>query len=261
MYVIDDVHYFTSLSDFIDTVKNAPTIVGRNNSSQDGDYDFCGTRTIAEAWELAERGDEKNLDKISSELTRRLYASPKAQTTNSVVGHTPNVPLYLQGVPQNMVHRHQPIFQNKIVNVLVNTAVGAWTSRSEIEEKAISILSTIMNIEAQGYRVNLYKMIGSTSDGRQVLGFIKLKDDRERINLKKMMFPMTHPSMQRRLDFRFRECFGKNDVTHSGYGSQRDWDKKSMAKHFGRLCQGDFLYAEVFNFDPQWADSVKKVGR
>jgi hypothetical protein len=121
------------------------------------------------------------------------------------------------------------------------------------------VLETILKLEQDGYRVNLFKMIGSSSGNRNILGFIKMKDDKERINLKKLMFPMTHPSMQRRIDFYFRECYGLVDVTGDGYGSQRNWSFDYVKKYLKRICAGEFLFSNLENYDPDWYKKLEKV--
>lgn len=260
MFIVDDVHYFSNLTDFINEVKGAKTIQGRNESSLDTDSGWSGTRNIEEAWEKLEKGDLGSIGKdVLSSLDKLNLQNPKVNVFNDVVGFAPNVPNYLMGVPKTMVNREVQIFQNKVINILVNSSVNGGVSTSEITRMAIEVLEAIMKFERDGYRVNLYKMIGSSIGANEsVLGFIKLKDDKERINLKKLMFPLTHPSMQRRLDFKFRECFGKVDVTHDGYGSQGRWSKNFVKSSFKRLCNGDFLYANLHNYNPNWYKDLEK---
>jgi hypothetical protein len=253
MYVIDDVHYFANITDFVLAVKDAQTVSGRRTASMDNDSSFSETANILEAWEKLERGDVSKVGQAVLEgLDKLNLRSNKSVMFNDVVGFAANVPNYLMGVPQTMVNREVKIFQNKIVTILVNTSVSGGTSTETIRKVALKILEVILKLERDGYRVNLYKMIGSTADDGSILGFIKLKDDRERINLQKLMFPLTHPAMQRRLDFRFRECYGRVDVTHEGYGSQYKWNKDFVAKYFKRLCNGDFLYANLHDYQEDW---------
>jgi len=254
MYIVDDVHYFANLQDFINEVKGKPTIRGRNEeSSSTSSYTWYKTRNIEEAWQYLEEG---YLDNVGTEVLQKveklLTKSHKVVQYNDVKGFIPNVPLYLKGIPTNMINRDVKIYQDKIINILINSSVSGGTSTDFIIKCATEILEVIINFETQGYRVNLYKMIGSTSGKDSILGFIKMKDDRERINLKKLVFPITHPSMQRRLDFRFRETMGAFDVTHLGYGNQSNWNKEFVAKYFKRLCNGDFLYANLHDYDPNW---------
>ena len=258
MVCIDDVYYFDNISDFVDTVEPASRIRGRDDESEQDNFSFCKTRTIEEAWDFIKSGDTSvmkdydkkdvfNIDLDNVRLKQRL----------DVVGHNVNVPLHLIGVPTCMIRKDAKIFKNKIVNILVNNSVNGGTSTSEIIDMANDIFGKILAIENMGYRVNLYKMIGSSSSYGDVLGFIKMKNDRERINLKKMVFPMCHPSMQRRLDFKFRECFGKNDVTHSGYGSQSNWNKEYVTKAFRHICREDFIFINMIHYDKQWDNVIK----
>lgn len=261
MYIVNDIHYFANISDFIHEVKHATTIPGRMQESMKNDYDFTRTKSLDEAWEMIENGymDEKG-EQVLRLTEKLLMNSHKAVQFNDIKGFVPNVPNYLMGIPQTMINREVTMYRDKIINILVNTGVAWHVGSDWIFEKAFEIFRVIVDFETQGYRVNLYKVIGasngSSSDGDFILGFIKLKDDRERINLKKMIFPLTHPSMQRRLDFRFRETFGKTDVTHNGYGTQRPWKKEYIRPHFKRLCNGDFLYANLDDYDANWYKSA-----
>lgn len=263
MYDIDDVFYFNSITDFVVNVKNAKRIQGRENSSEDRDYDFSLTHNIEEAWGYLEEGRvDKTGQKVLENLEKLNTKVNRSVQFNDIVGFVPNVPNYLMGVPQTMVNRQVKIYKDKIVNIVVNTSVSAVTSTSFIIEKATEVLEVILKLEQDGYRVNLYKMIGSSlSGGKSVLGFIKMKDDKERINLKKMMFPLTHPAMQRRLDFYFRECYGLVDVTNDGYGSQQRWDFDFVKKYLKRICAGEFLFANLSNYDEEWYKKLQKVSK
>lgn len=258
MYKVDGVFYFSGLNDFISEVKDKPTAPGRNNESMSSGSSFSGTSSIEQAWEMLEKGDSGKVGAdVLHELEKLNLKSTRLTQFNDVAGFAPNVPNYLMGVPKTMINREVKIFRDKIVNVLINNSVSGGTSTEFIVKTAVEIVEVILKLEQEGYRVNIYKMIGASSGyGRRaesILGFIKLKSDRERINLKKLLFPLTHPAMQRRLDFRFREVMpDSHDCTHSGYGSQSGWSKEFVTEAFKRLCSGDFLYANLHDYDPDW---------
>lgn len=257
MVCIDDVHYFDNISDFINTVENAKRIQGRGNASEDEDSSFTKTNSIDEAWKMIKSGDTSVMKDYDKDIVKVDLDNVRPKQRLDVVGHNVNVPLYLIGVPTCMIRKDNKIFKNKIVNILVNNSVGCFTSTDSIIKMANDIFGKILAIENMGYRVNIYKMIGSSSRNGDVLGFIKMKNDRERINLKKMVFPMCHPSMQRRLDFKFRECFGKNDVTHDGYGRQSDWNKEYVTRAFKHMCREDFIFINMHNYDDKWDNVIK----
>jgi len=245
MIIQNDIHYFDSIYDFIVSVKGAKRIEGRRRESEDNDAYFCGSKSLEESWEWLENGCPELMSVYEEVKTEIESENVRLIERLDVVGYQVNVPLYLQGVHTNMLKKDTRIFKNKIVNILVNTSVSYDWDSKDIIRSALAIFQEVVALEGKGYRVNLYKMIGSSSGSSKVLGFIRMKKDSEKINIKKMIFPMCHTSMQRRLDFFFRECFGKDDVTHSGYGTQMNWCKDYVKKYFQIMTRENFIFINL----------------
>ena len=73
--------------------------------------------------------------------------------------------------------------------------------------------------EANGHRVNVDIVRGGYdpySHSNGIVCRVRVKNAKERLNVSKLAFTMCHPSMQRRLMFRFTEVY---DKVSSGYRS------------------------------------------
>ena len=127
----DNLHYFSTLSDFIFSLKTNEPLQERKNSSKTNDYDFCKTNSIEHAFELLEKKDtsifdKKELDKIinknfNTKIIKKSYE-------NSVVGFIPNVPNFCLGTPNTMINIKQDIKKVKIINIVINSCVSGGIS-------------------------------------------------------------------------------------------------------------------------------------
>jgi len=255
MLIHNDVHYFRSIYDFINTVKPARRIDGRCYASEKEDSGWSGSKSLAESWHWLENGCPELMELYKKVSTNIEIENMCQQERLNVVGYQVNIPLYLMGVEVNMLTRDRKTFKSKIINIVINTSVSGVWGVEDIIRYALAVFKEVVALESEGYRVNLYKMIGSSSYDGSILGFIKMKNDREKINIPKMIFPLCHPSMQRRLDFYFRECFGKDDVTHDGYGRQSDWNKKFVEQSFKLMCKENFIWINLHEFQPMASDT------
>lgn len=221
--MLNDFQVFNSINECIYKLDNAPHISGRDNSSnKDDGPSWCDTDSYDEARMYMLSGKIYDGLDLDIKKYRTKGTGTKRQNELSVAGHTVIVPLYLQGLPNNMVSSKQKI-NNKIVTIFYSCQAPHYVSRRELEEGAINLFKNIISLEEQGYRVNLY--VGETQGD---FGFaIKLKSDREVFNIKKMVFPLISSSFLRRIGFRIKERLYKRWIG-GGYGSGlfylRDYD-------------------------------------
>lgn len=201
---------FNSISELMGALDSAPVINGRDTSSdrRDNGSDWCDTASYEEAHDAMIAG--KMYDGLSGDLDK--YRTPgskeKNKTYNDVVGYNVVVPLYLQNVPTCMVNKRKTI-NNKIVTIIYNATVPSHVGKDEIMATTTELMRNIIKLEKDGYRVNLYVMSYNNNDNGY--GFIlKLKNDRETLNIKKLCFPLISSSFQRRIVFRVKERLYKD---------------------------------------------------
>lgn len=216
---------FGSLNEFYEYIINTPlneSFRWKNlASSQTDRYWFTQTHSFEEACELFKNG----WSDMSEELTQRLKAEGVFEPTmtyknvQSVEGFHPIVPLYLMGIPTNMVSKKLTPMKQKVININKAITYIASTKKEDIIDESIKAFKIIKKLESQNYRVNLNIVHGVYEYDEKYFVKIRLKSANEKLNISKLAFPLVHPSMLRRLILRFEEVYP--DVSSSftyGYG-------------------------------------------
>lgn len=222
-----EVIEYDSLNEFYNYLMETPSnkaFAWEKHSSVDGSYSFTKTENFGEAVDLFKKGWSDMATKLVQKLKvseSKMQPVMKPKTTLSVAGYQAIVPLYLQGVPNNMVNKKMVPVKQKVITLNKSIDYNGSVSADEIVNESIKAMQIVKKLEAQGYRCNLNIVLGS-SEGSPVKQFIvkvKIKSASEKLNISKLAFPLVHPSMLRRLFFRWIEVYPK--ITKSfvgGYG-------------------------------------------
>lgn len=220
-----DIVEFDSLNEFYkyitetevnDIFKNKPL------KSDIGSESFTGTSSFAEAINLFKYGwkeEAKILTQKLKAIEKETMVKTKQKPCLSVAGYQAVVPLYLQGVPNNMVNKKMVPVKQKVVTINKSISYAAMTTKEQILEESVKALQMIKKIESQGVRCNLNIVWASAVDDKTLIFKIKIKSANEKLNVSKLAFPLVHPSMLRRLAFKFLEVYpGTTKKFISGYG-------------------------------------------
>lgn len=269
--VKDTRHYlniFDNITDLTCYLKR-PIKQGRMNESDKPDKNFSGTNNYAEALELLVYGDEKLLKKVKENTKKMKIEKMLGNCVNRqsyehrVYGCVPNVPAYLMGNPINMINPEKSRISHKIINIFLNISCAWNVGAEEITRMGTIYLNVIDMLEKKGYRCNLY--VGDFArdyDNCYQVFMTRIKTDREPLNIKKMAFPLAHPSMLRRIRFRWAEVHDYNDVTNGGYG--QPFNEAAVIKEVLKTdTKEDFLVFSYKNTDEtieQVLDRLKKQG-
>lgn len=214
------VYEFDSMSEYISVLKNTPPKSNTNESSKYGHEKFYGTKTYDEAEELALHGWAECAKRLTKEYDMKVNQEVEKymRTYLAPVGYQAIVPLYLNGCPNNMVNSRIEVKKQKVISIVKSVGFRGDVKIKAIEEESLKTLILIRMLEKKGYRVNLYTLNGFKRSGKFYYVRVKVKGAAERLNISKLAFPLVHPSMLRRLNFRFREIFvGANDMGSSLY--------------------------------------------
>lgn len=221
-----NVSYFDTIEEYTNFLEESESL--RYGSAESGDYNFTGTKSFKEAIELCKYGDEdlrtfiydQNLkfDKVDS------CNKVRRSTVNDVVGFMANVPNYVMGIPTNMIRDNRTMINSKVLNVFINVSAAWHVNADDIKLNAAKYVCAINRLEEEGYRCNVYTGSAGERGDRKNLLIVKVKSDKEPMNLAKMAFPLCHPSMLRRLKFKWMETipidFGP------GYGTTMTEDRQ-----------------------------------
>lgn len=213
---------FSSLKEFYDYICNTPlndTFRHRKlSSSKNYEGNWHGTKSFEEATDLFKNGWQVGAE----ELTKKLKSvATHSEVENvyknvmSVCGYQAVVPLYLQGVPNNMINKKIVATKQKVITINRVLVASCAVSSETLKRESVKCFQIIRKIEASGVRVNLNLMISTG----HACAKIRLKSAGEKLNISKLAFPLVHPSMLRRLYFRFVETYPTIPKSYAyGYG-------------------------------------------
>lgn len=231
---------FTSINHLMRYIENTP--LNENNrwgelSSSRRDYSgWYMTSNFEEALELLKNGYEAGTEELRVKLQCETNQDMQfvRKMCMDVVGFQPCVPNYLMGIPQNMFNQKLVAKKQKIITLNKCVDYAGRVSAKEILEYSVRTLRIIQELEKQGFAVNLNIVDGYSSGSENEIIKVRIKNSNERLNLAKLAFPLLHPSMLRRIMFRYVEV---SDTT----------PYRTQSKGAGSIgsCVGDYIYETV----------------
>ena len=242
------IREFDSLNEFESYITNTPlneTFRWQKLSSTTGSYSFTQTQSYEEATKLLKDG----WSSMAQEITKKLNVI-KNQVVNEhvqkilydVVGFQASVPRYLQGIPTSMVNKKLVPVKQKVITLDKDISYNASIKTEQIIEASVQTLQLIKKIEAQGIRVNLNLVWGVAAGDTKEVAKVRLKSANERLNISKLSFPLVHPSMLRRLCFRYLEVAPTVTKSYTwGYGAPLDG---SQLKTY---CKDEYVLPRLFD--------------
>ena len=219
-YIYDE---FESIEQMLRTLRNrTPNKVwaGKKLDSENEGRGFSGTSSYEEAERLIRDGYIKPLEKIKRgvEVNAKGNVTRKSTIINDVIGFAPCVPNAILGLPKSMIDMKTNTKKEKIISILYDATDSGGVCEGTFVKAGIAVLTIINSLEVQGYRVSLrvtFYNANTSSDKERTFASVNLKDWRQPLDLKKMTFPFCHPSMLRRIGFKWIET--QPDLTESGY--------------------------------------------
>ena len=242
------IREFDSLNDFEQYITNTPlnkVFQWRKLYSVSGDYGFTHTHSYDEAVKLLKDGWQDKAQELTKKLSvvkNQVVSTQVQKVIYDVVGFQASVPRYLQGIPTSMVNKKLVPIKQKIITLDKDISYNCGIKTEQIIEASVQTLQLIKKIEAQGIRVNLNLVWGVTAGNTKEVVKVRLKSANERLNISKLAFPLVHPSMLRRLFFRYLEVAPTITDTYAfGYGSPLDG---SQLKTY---CKDEYVLPRLFD--------------
>lgn len=225
---------------------------GRECSSKGTDRSsWYGTPSYEAAMKLFRDGWTEKADEIRKEFLKFERANQqevtyeKTRPATSVIGFTPHVPNAILGLPNSMIYTERTPMKAKVVRLIFNMGMNAGTNAKDIMNAGLVALKIVHSLEKRGLRVRLdVTPKFSQGDRENVCAVVCIKEWRQPLDIKKIAFPTSHPSMFRRLGFRWMETMPEitDNRFYSGYGqSFEDVEKeKALLKEAGVLRDQDY---------------------
>lgn len=89
----------------------------------------------------------------------------------------------------------------KVISVYYDITAACSVGSSDIIKAGQTLLGTIIELERQGYRFNLYACQGYSSESDCDMLVVKIKDSGQPLDLKRISFPLTHTAFFRVIGF------------------------------------------------------------
>lgn len=192
---------YDSAGEFLKDVQSVPM----GSSTGQVSDSWNGTETMEDAIELAKHG----WTEVAKEMNERLKVSLKNQDAQAIVkniqdvaGYQVNVPLFMTGVPTNMIRQQRTMKKSRVINLVKPMGANAFVSHNEYMKSGIEAMTVVAGLERCGYSVNLYIMSNSARSGCDSIStLVKIKNANERLNVSKLAFYLASVAVHRRFNF------------------------------------------------------------
>lgn len=236
-----------------------------SHESFNHEEDFYGTKTYEESMDLLENGWHEGVNLIEN-AGLNPHGGKGIRFKTDVVGGAPCIPNAIMGLPDSMFateDRHQ-----KMREVTIAYGIGglADITARELAQAGRILLDAVASIEKQGInvRIVLCKISASrdepTNPRCQNVGIVvPIKKADDKLNLKKVAYPLSHPSFFRRQYFHWLETqqtFSFNVTGCYGYSVKKYNVYRDMLESVGVLTPKDLF---VGFYDLYRMDSAEDV--
>lgn len=192
-----------------------------------------GVKDYEEALTLLRNGYQPTVEKLKEQIRfNKAGAGKRISFQNNIVGYAPVVPLAMMNVPNCMVDMKMKPIKCKVLDIYYDMTCSSGTSSKQIIENGQKLLGTIIELEKQGYKFNLYAMQTYSNDKSADMLLIKIKSSNQPLDLKRISFPLTHTAFFRVIGFDWYSKTPKG-VYRSAYGH-------ALAHEFGKTELKEF---------------------
>lgn len=190
---------YDSMQQFINTINQGENVLGRYSSQREDD-NFAGTASYNEAENLLKSGYLEPLEDFKQAYKITSQTGTQRRINTNVVGFAPCVPNAIQGRPDSMIFYKQTPAKVKTINLVYVPCDHGRCSKQYFVDGGKKIIQIIQEMEKQNIRVNLYSvpMAVYPRTDKKLIALVNLKKAGQKLELKKLCFPLAHPSWLRR---------------------------------------------------------------
>ena len=222
--------YYSSWSSFLEYLQD-PSIVPKSDKCSSDDKsawrrECTESKSLDDAISISRKGYAKIVPGIIECVTEIDYLLHKNETEEYLFMSTCS-PLGIydmgavcSGCPENAINVSERESDDKNGNTVVvnfDATVSGSYSGEEVTSRGSAVVALIYALEMSGYAVQVNTVIQiKDSDDSVKMAVIRVKEYSDALDLPVLSFQLAHPSMLRRLGFKFLEIQG---VKCGGYGT------------------------------------------
>lgn len=262
------IESYNSTADVVKDCKTRKITDNMFDNMQDGrlgghDASWCGVESYEQALKFLEEGYQPTVEKLKTDIKANLQGSGKRVSFhNDIVGYAPIVPLAIQGVPNSMINSRMKPIKAKVIDVYYNMTASSGTSSESIISAGIKLLSTVISLEQQGYRFNIYAVQNYYSNRKCYMLKVKVKDAMQPVDLKRISFPLTHTGFFRVIGFDwYSKCPQAKYLSCYGSSIDYDFDRDKMSKVSNEIFDGNAVWfgcVKIIQEDEKYIEEVLK---
>lgn len=195
---------------------------------------FVGA-TRDETYKMLREGYQPTVDALKKGV-KVQGTGKRFKSFNDVCGFQPIIPNAIMGLPNSMINSSMTPIKTKVIDVYYDMTVSCGTESSDLIKAGQRMLGTILELEAQGFRFNLYVCQNYSDSKGCDMVCVKVKSANQPFDLKRMSFPVSHTSFFRGIGFDWYSKFPLGTYRF-GYGRSIAYDKpqEEITKEFQRL--------------------------
>lgn len=251
---------FNNYTEFLNIIRSRETLWTVNDEPVHeivNENYWRGCSSYDEAEHYLQYGYEGDLERMKSRVgeLQKQGTRMKTRQFNDVVGFAPIVANALMGIPNAMINSERKPVASKCVTICYEPSVSSMGTEKEVFEFGCRFVNAVMNLEEHGIRVRIDYLKTNSRDGRCYAMRIPVKNENQPINLKRLMFPLTHIAMQRYLSFEWLETL-PNSKHMFGYGHALYGATPQERKAITETIIGDNEY--LIHFDGSDIEDVLK---
>lgn len=258
-----NIEFYDSAMDvYEDCKKRTITDSCFNDKSKEKFGSWEGVKTYDEALTFLRNGYQPTVNKLREKLKVKDPGQKRISFTNNIVGSAPIVPLAMKGVPNCMIDTRMKQIKCKVIDVYYDMTCSCSTDSDDIIANGQKMLGAILDLEHQGYRINLYAVQSYNDSNSSDILAVKIKSSSQPLDLKRMSFPLTHTAFFRVIGFDWYSRFPKGKY-RSGYGHALGYEyNDTQLKEFASKMFGDnAIYiagSKILSRDEEYIKEVLK---
>ena len=239
-----NIELYTSANQIVDDLQVRVRTDSRFKSDVYGNPSWVGANR-EQTYKMLREGYQPVVDKMKSSVKFTAGGIKKrTQFFNSVEGFAPIVPNAIISLPNSMVTSRTKPIKTKVLDVYYEMTCSSGVESRDLIAAGTKLLSAIMEMEAQGYRFNLYVVQDyyAPGEGCDML-CLRVKTASQPFDLKRMSFTMAHTAFFRGIGFEWYEKFPKGTYRY-GYGCSISYQKsqRHIQNEFRRLFGNNVIF-------------------
>lgn len=197
------IEQFDSAQEVIRTCRERKITDGRfEDKSKESFGSWEGVKSYDEALELLSNGYQPTVEAMRGVFkANRSGSGTRFSFQNNVAGFAPVVPLALKGIPNSMISMTMRPIKAKVIDVYYDMTNSCSVESRDIIKAGQALLGTVIELERQGYRFNLYAVQTYTDEKSCDMLVVKVKSASQPLDLKRVSFPLTHTAFFRVIGF------------------------------------------------------------